>query len=93
MYLNNWNQKQFITRDLRHTISSRKTKFVKVGIHFLTAVMKSSLMQFSFSKTPLLNQVSKIEIFFKGVTLLEATSTASTSTASTKDTMFNNTFE
>ena len=45
-------------------------------------------MQFSFSKTPLLNQVSKIEIFFKGVTLLEATSTAST-----KDTMLDNTFE
>ena len=50
--------------------------------------MTSNSMEFSFSKTPLLNQVSKIEISFKGVTLVEAASTAST-----KDTMLDNTFE
>ena len=50
--------------------------------------MISNSMEFSFSKTPLSDQVSKIETYFKGVSLSEATSTAST-----KDTMLDNTFE
>ena len=40
--------------------------------------MRSNSMEFSFSKTPLLDQVSKMEIHFKGVTQLEATGTADT---------------
>ena len=45
-------------------------------------------MEFSFSKTPLLDQMSKMEIFVKGMTQSEAKSTADT-----VDKMFDNTFE
>ena len=40
--------------------------------------MRSNSMEFSFSKTSLLDEVSKMEIHFKGVTQLEATGTADT---------------
>ena len=45
-------------------------------------------MEFSFSKTPLLDQMSKMEIFVKRMTQSEAKSTADTA-----DKMFDNTFE
>ena len=38
MYLIILDQKQFVTRDLRHTISSHKKQLVNIGIEFDTVI-------------------------------------------------------